>query len=176
MYQAPLCKNDRCSKLVPPSKNPGVARQFCEPRCRRRYYARKQYEQLSGSGAQGMVLHDGVAWFNRTISVSAKKARIRLDQHNADCPFSTSGGACPARWDTYNRKKLCLIRAVLDEDWGQLMAAEAGRGFERELTTVDGRWVSDTPTSDLVQEARGKFTMTEEEKAAFIEAGAATPS
>lgn len=174
MYQPPLCKNDQCGALVPPSRNPGIVRKFCSARCRRRYHSRLSYAREFGSGAQGGIqLHDGIAWFNRVIARNAMAGRKRLEEHNADCPFSKTGdGACPAEFDPYDKKRLCLIHAVLNEDWSQLMAAEDSLPFERKLTTVDGHWLTDMPDGGKVV---GRTVLTPAERDALIDAGAARP-
>lgn len=173
MYQPPLCAWQKCSSLVPPSKNPGVKRKFCSVKCRRRYNAAKEYARERGSSF-GIVLHDGIPWFNRIIATSTKQARKRLEEHNNDCVFSKTGdGMCPAMFDPYDRKRLCLIHAVLNEDWSQLMAAEESRPYKRVLTTTDGHWLSDRPEGGV--QAVGKISLSATERDALIKAGAAQP-
>lgn len=176
MFQPPLCKNDRCGALVPPSKNPGVQRKFCSNRCRLRYHARMQYAREMGYGGS-VILHDGIGWFNRIIARSAKTARKRLEEHNNDCPFSKNhDGLCPAMFDPYDRKKLCLIHAVLNEDWSQLMAAEEGQGFDRTITSRDGHWMHDVEGRSAGKEVIGHPVLSDEERDAMIAAGVASPS
>ena len=170
--QSPLCPN--CGGIVPPSRNSGVPRVYCTIRCRRAYNAKKEYARERGIG-KGIVLYEGVPWFNRVIAQSAGVARKRLEEHNEACPFSgeIDDGCCPAMFDPYDRKRLCLIHAVLNEDWSQLMAEEEQQPFEREITTSDGHWLSDYPEGGRVRAGTG---LTPEQRDALIAAGAARPS
>lgn len=38
-----LCKNPRCTRIVPPSRNKGRERLFCSMRCQRRYHSLQYY-------------------------------------------------------------------------------------------------------------------------------------
>jgi hypothetical protein len=182
MYQPPICArtggNDGgCIRLVPPSKNPGVTRKYCSTRCRKRHNEHIAYQREVGTGG-GVAVHDGIAWFQRIMARTANAARKRLTEHQDNCPFAKIGTTCPGRWDVYNRERKCLMRAVLDEDWAQLLAAEDSRGYVRELTTKDGHWKADVPKDyeadlSLAELGAKRRTMTEEQKQAIIRAGGA---
>ena len=42
-----ICKNDKCFQVVPPSSNPGRAREFCNEGCRKRYNQRLSYQRAT---------------------------------------------------------------------------------------------------------------------------------
>lgn len=175
MFQAPICKNDRCSMLVPPSKNPGRPRDFCSDKCRRRYNARLQYQREAGKEGGGLVFVNalGLAQVNRRISVTAKAAEQRYKSHLLACALH--GGPCPARVDPYGRKKLCIVAAVFADDWSQLKDAEEGKPVRRYATTQDGMWTSDvSPEHRKLLEERGAAStfMTPEAREAALAAGA----
>lgn len=146
MYQPPLCKNDRCSKLVPPSKNAGVPKLFCEPRCARRFHSRQQYSRDTGAAGSGMLFVNslGQAQVNRRISLTSKAADARLRTHLTFCGLT--GGPCPSRTDPYGRQRQCLVGAVLSDDWSQLKDTEEGKPVRRYATSQDGRWLVDLST------------------------------
>lgn len=180
MYQAPICKNDRCSNLVPPSKNPGKERLFCSNRCARRYHARLSYQREAGKEGGGLVFVNerGQAQVNRRISLTSKAAEQRYKSHLAACALH--GGPCPGRSDPYGRKKLCLVAATFADDWTQLKDAEEGKPVRRFSTTVDGKWLADlAPEEREAMEARSGATetyLTPEARKLALEAGAGTAS
>jgi hypothetical protein len=173
MYQPPICKNDRCSKLVPPGKNPGKPRLFCEPACARRYHARAYYQRGQGKAGAGLIFVNelGQAQVNRRIALTAKAADQRWKMHLALCEFS--GGRCTAISDPYGRKRLCLIAAVLGDDWTQLKDVEEGKPVKRHSTTQDGRWLADLSEAEKTGvEKKVEALLSPEVKAAAIAAGA----
>lgn len=175
MYQAPLCKNDRCSKLVPPSKNPGLKKLFCTPACARRYHARAYYQRGQGRGDGRLVFVNdkGQAQVNRRMSVAARAADMRLKSHLANCELH--GGRCAAISDPYGRKKLCIIAAVLGDDWTQLKDAEEGKPVKRHSTTQDGRWLDDLSPEERagVDAKAAPETLSEDQRKNALAAGAA---
>lgn len=175
MYQPPICKNDRCSNLVPPSKNPGVKRLFCSARCARRYHSRLTYSRERGTSGEGMtfVNEQGQAQVKRTMALTSKVAQLRWKNHLNAC--SLHGGYCPGRNDVYGRKKLCIIAAVLSDDETQLYEAEHGRPVKRNATTVDGRWLDDLSAAEragMDARAATPFYISDEERQKMFDAGA----
>ena len=142
--QLTMCKNDRCTNIVPESKNPGVKRVYCNTRCARRHHARLAYQREVGGDGVGMLVVDEnmLPRVNRIFPRSEKLAEARFKAHNSDCVLA-HGQDCAARFDVYDRKQLCLLHAVFNEDWGQWMAASQGKPFQRVMTTRDGYWQSD---------------------------------
>lgn len=138
-----LCKNEKCVRQVPKSLNSGVPRLYCSIRCRVAQNARQQYKRERGSDGSGMIqtATTGLNYVSRKMAGSAKAAETRFKSHLIDCLLSEdSMKRCPARFDSYDVKKLCLIHAVLREDWDELRRAEAGKHWERERTTATGFW------------------------------------
>lgn len=178
-----ICKNDRCGRVVPPSRNPGRPRLFCSTMCARRYHARMAYQRERGTRGDGMLyVNDyGHAQIHRQLPTGASLAKKRLVEHNQNCAVSKTGGLCPAYYDVYDKKRLCLIHAVFNEDWSQMMAAEDGLPFKRTVTTEDGRWMEDDEKErrllaagyGLPQE-NGAPPTIEEKLTEFVEAGGAT--
>lgn len=140
-----ICKNDRCHRVVPPSKNSGRMREFCEEVCRKRYNARLTYQrQTSGNDFRGLrgFTPEGYPKINRKIAKNAMFAERRVKEHGENC--KKTGEWCEAKLhDAYNRKKFCLVRAVFTDDWLELMYGEEGKVHEREMTTEDGMWIDD---------------------------------
>lgn len=140
-----ICKNDVCYKIVPPSRNSGRARLFCEEACRKRYNAKLTYQrQTSGKIFQGLraVTEEGYPKVNRKKCTNAANAEKRVKEHGENC--AGPGEYCPAKLhDAYNTKKMCLVRAVFTDDWLKLMYAEDGKEHAREMTTEDGMWIDD---------------------------------
>lgn len=140
-----ICKNDRCPKVVPPSKNSGRAREFCEETCRKKYNARLTYQrQTSGKTFIGLrsVTKEGYPQVNRKKSLTAASAQKRVKEHGENC--GKPGQYCQAKLhDAYNTKKLCLVRAVYTDDWLELMYGEEGKEHPREMTTEEGMWIDD---------------------------------
>lgn len=175
-YQAPICKNDRCSNLVGPSKNPGKDKVFCSARCSRRYHARLAYQREAGKEGGGLVFVNalGQAQVNRRISLTAKAAEQRYKSHLDACALH--GGPCPARSDPYGRQKRCIVAATFADDWSQLKDAEEGRPVKRFSTTVDGRWFDDLSSEEREAIAKRAGTadtyMTPEARKMALEAGA----
>ena len=140
-----ICKNDQCYKVIPPSKNEGRPREFCEERCRNRYNARVYYRrQTKGSDFVGLrsVTAEGYPKVNRKPSPNTKAAEKRVKEHGENC--TKDGEWCSAKLhDAYNTKKLCLVRAVFTDDWLHLMYADTEPNRERDMTTEDGMWKDD---------------------------------
>lgn len=176
-----MCKNPKCTNIVPESKNPGVKRIFCTARCARRYHSRLAYQRETGGTGEGMLRVDGnmKPQVFRKMPPSIHAAEARFKAHIDDCAIAARKGSdhsCPARFDVYDRKKLCLIHAVLNEDWAQMMMAEESLPFKRETTTLDGHWRSDVEEVERYATADSKHVDSDEENAAkqvaaFIEAG-----
>jgi len=174
MFQPPICKNDKCSKLVPPSKNPGKERLFCTTRCARQFHARRQYQKETAA-APVFVNDLGQAQVNRRMSRTSKAADQRYKAHLVHCFFHR--GPCPARSDPYGRKRLCLVAATFIDDWTQLMDAEEGKVGKRYATTVDGRWIADLTEAEMAaidRQTGGDGYMTEDVRQAALAAGAGT--
>lgn len=174
-----ICKNDKCAKVIPVGKNTGRPREFCEERCRNRYNSRLNYQrQTKGSNFIGLrsVTDQGYPKVNRKPSPNTKAAEKRVKEHGENC--IGSGEWCMAKLhDAYNRKKLCLVRAVFTDDWLQLMYADTEPDREREMTTEDGMWIDDY--KDILAKSKltdGDVVMMKEQKQkrnleAFADAG-----
>lgn len=135
-----VCKNEKCPQIVPPSRNTGVERIYCSYKCanavaQRRYRGRRNGTLLDGS----IRLVGEFPQLKRDIAATAATAETRFKTHLKRCHVS-EGGPCIARFDPYDRKRECLIHAVLREDWDQLRRAEAGRVWDRIDTTQQGMW------------------------------------
>ena len=160
-----ICKNDKCARVIPPSKNAGRPREFCEEKCRNRYNSRLNYQrQTKGSDFTGLksVTSDGYPKVNRKPSPNTKAAEKRVKEHGENC--IGPGEWCMAKLhDAYNTKKLCLVRAVFTDDWLQLMYADTEPDRPRDMTTEDGMWIDDYKTilakNDLTD---GDIVMIEE--------------
>src|SRR5207302_1117295 len=86
--------------------------------------------------------------------------------HDASCA-ARDYRWCLAHWfDVYDVHGVCLIHAVLREDWDQIRKAEKGLPYGREATTADGRWIDAPLPSPRFQYA----TVTAQQ---FIVAGGA---
>ncbi len=140
-----ICKNDTCPNVIPPSKNSGRPRLFCNEACRKRYNASLYYQrQTSGKTFQGLrsVTEEGYPKVNRKKCMTADSAQKRVKEHGENC--TKPGQYCQAKLhDAYNTKKMCLVRAVFTDDWLELMYAEDGKEHPREMTTKDGMWIDD---------------------------------
>jgi len=141
------------------------------------------YEREAGGVGDGMLIVDqnAMAQVSRKMPPNKKVAEARFKSHNRDCALSPIGRdrQCPAFFDAYDRKKLCLIHAVLNDDWWQLDAAEDGRPYERKTTTQDGHWISDMmrlgiPAPGEIPLPKGTPS-TAEQVAAFVAAGGGVP-
>ena len=167
-----VCKNDRCVNIVPTRKTPGRPKEFCSTRCRKRFNARQNYERETGAAGSGLIrIVNGYPQVFRKKAPSLKAAQTRFHKHLEDCSIS-DGPICKARlWDVYDRKKACLIHAVLGDDWGYWLNEVDHKTYQRKTTTEDGYWISDA--EKLV--AAGIRTTVEPEVdprvAAFLEAG-----
>ena len=152
-----LCANDRCTNLVPPSKNPGIERIFCDPICARRYHQRL-YSARNAYGVGSLERNRETGeqvQFNRRRPDTLAKAETRYHAHiqrpepdgEPVCPNATdeTRGRCPAHilGDYYSQKRLCLIYAVLVEDMKEQAAKSRGEFYYRQWTTPDGRWKED---------------------------------
>lgn len=175
--QLSMCKNDRCTNIVGPSLNPGVKKLYCHPACARRHHSRMAYQKEAGGTGAGMLLVDAGmrAQVNRRLPVSVKAAEARFKMHNDDCAIAKRRGGdanCPARFDPYDKKKQCLIHAVFNDDWAQMMAAEDGRPAVRGMTTLDGHWLSDVSNPELAAALPIKGVSEDDTRLdAFLEAG-----
>lgn len=140
-----LCKNETCVQPVPPSKNPGRPRVFCSYRCKNQYFVRQGYRREKGTTGDGLYATiNGRPTITRIKAPTAKAAEARYKKHLKDCSISTDQyNRCPGRLDPYCTKRLCLIMAVLREDWDELRRAEDGKLWERLLTTSSGQWKED---------------------------------
>jgi hypothetical protein len=147
-----ICQNDRCTNFVSPSKNPGVEKKYCGPRCRLRHNARMAYQRDVGSAGKGMIAlsSDGTRYINRVIAPTEKLAHKRFLDHNDHCAVA-DGGRCPATIDDPNdRKKRCLVHAVLQDDWRQRIREDQRMGKPyRKTTTYDGRWLSSAEIKEI---------------------------
>jgi hypothetical protein len=131
------------------------------------------YQRGQGKAGGGLVfINDlGQAQVNRRIALTAKAADQRWKMHLALCEFS--GGRCTAISDPYGRKRLCLIAAVLGDDWTQLKDAEEGKPVKRHSTTVDGRWLVDLSAAEREGiSAKVTMALSPEVREAAIAAGA----
>jgi len=144
-----LCMNDRCTKLVPESLNPGVERKFCCRPCAMRYHQRlygaRQRDLVMGRlevNATGKQLR-----FNRTRprDYKAALARYRAHLEAGNCPNATeeTRKRCPSHMleDPYSSRRWCLIYAVLVDDMKEQFARERGEIYYRQWTTGDGHWL-----------------------------------
>ncbi len=140
-----FCKNDRCHKLVPEGKNSGRPKEYCNERCRRKYNARLYYKRaVSGLPQPGLKSTTEFDYpiVTRRIPQTAKEAEKKVKEHGENC--GKTGEWCQAKLhDAYNKKKLCLVRAVFTDDWLVLMYEEEGKTHEREMTTKNGMWIDD---------------------------------
>ena len=163
-----VCKNDKCFEIVPPSKNAGREREFCNERCRKRYNQRLHYRRATeGIGFVGLrgVTGEGYPVVNRRKPLKAKDAEARVKQHGESC--MAPGQWCQAKLhDAYNTKKLCLVRAVFTDDWLELMYAAEGKVHEREMTTEGGMWIDDFKKMQEAREAQGVVGLSSEAKEA----------
>lgn len=170
-----ICKNDRCFEVVPPSKNLGRPREFHNELCRKRYNARLHYQrQTDGASFTGLrtVTDLGYPKVTRIMSKTATDAERRLKEHGENC--TGPGQYCQAKLrDAYNRKKLCLVRAVFTEDWLQVLYAEENKPYTREMTTEDGMWKDDYQEvlAKLGTSQDPRKQREDEELAAFVAAG-----
>jgi len=145
-----LCKRDKCSNIVPRSRNPGVPRLFCSDKCAGAYhtaaYRRRnrsktgQYlEKESRTGAQLQFYRIKP----RTFEIAEARYRGHLEQKKCPNAEFKTGFRCPAHVyeDYYSEKKLCLLYAVIVDDMKEKMAHDNGRDYIRKNTTHDGRWL-----------------------------------
>ena len=138
-----ICANEKCPNLVPESLNPGIERKYCSAQCANAVNMRRYRARNSGAQGDGMIRTVGLyPCVHRTISPSAHAAETRFKKHLEHCMVN-EGGPCSARFDVYDRKHECLVKAVLREDWDQLRRAEQGRRWTRIETTEQGMWASE---------------------------------
>ncbi|MDE1850047.1 MAG: CGNR zinc finger domain-containing protein [Candidatus Micrarchaeota archaeon] len=176
-----ICANPKCNNIVPASKNPGVPRKFCSGRCAHRYHSRAYYEREMGSEGKGMlkVNDDGISYVSRTPAPNAKAATKRRTAHDEHCAVH-GGGPCPAATiDFWNRKKVCLVRAVLMDDERELSRRENPilKPPYRLCTSRNGYWLSDDEQErvkqaimtgegiDMLQEVRDDYRLGEDPEA-----------
>jgi hypothetical protein len=108
--------------------------------CERAYH-RTAYVQREQGKNGTLAVVDGVPIVRRIMSATARDAESRYKGHLRDCAASGGAGCLARIIDPYDRRRICLIRAVLREDWDQLRRADRGMPFKREVTTADGRWI-----------------------------------
>lgn len=155
-----LCKNDKCNKIVPPSKNVGRPKLFCEHRCAMRYSSRtygKRERAKAGGKTYVEEGPDGKALQVQRVkpkSVAVAEARYKMHIQRPEnllqairdrpCPMGTeeSSWKCPAQafGDYYSKDRLCLVYAVFVDDWKEAMAMAEHRPYTRQWTTHDGYW------------------------------------
>ncbi len=165
MFQITLCKNVYCSQPVPDSLNKGVKRKYCSAQCSNRQAQRDYRARSGGSSGDGAIgVVNGHPFVRRTMAPTAKAAEKRFKDHLLNCAVG-GGGVCPGRIDPYDRRRLCLIRAVLREDWDQLRRAEQGTPWERVVTNENGFWL------DAPEAAMGTPLEGSDELGDFVEAG-----
>ncbi len=139
-----MCKNETCVQMVPPSLNSGVERLYCSWKCQNAQNQRNYRRRRSNENGDGVIRLAGtVPFLRRAIALNSKSAEKRFKKHLQSCVLNDHG-KCPARLDPYDKQRLCLVKAVLREDWDQLRRAEQGRVWVRELTTIDGMWIADS--------------------------------
>lgn len=149
-----ICASETCTATVPPSKKGGRARIYCSFECQRRQNARRYYRDHYAGDAGGIQREspDGRPFVYRVVVKKANAAEKAYKSHLLSCENSDDGsGKCPARWDTYDWKRECLIHAVLREDWDELRRWERDHTrWKRVQTTPDGYWIEPAPTMNSV--------------------------
>ena len=145
-----MCKNDRCTNMVAPSKNPGVLKLFCNPRCGQRYHARLWSKRNVNSTGWALERDSqGVPErFNRVKPLNSKVAEKRYHGHleiNV-CPNVIEGRSrCPGRSNPSSVLTMprCLIYATLVDDMKEQWAKERYEVYTRQWTSNDGEWLVD---------------------------------
>lgn len=166
--QIQMCKNVKCINVVPPSRNSGVPRLYCSIRCRRAQGARDSYNrEHANPGVGGLRVLNGHPYVERTISSTAAAAFTRLKKHIDTCVLNDNQ-RCRAYNDVYANKKLCIIHAVLAEDWHQLRRAEKGSHYDRIRTTDNGFWIEDSALADSVRRAQEAADATRRERVEYM--------
>lgn len=146
-----LCKNDTCVNLVPKSKNPGVERLFCCPRCNHRYHARK-WAQRNYTKTGWSLTTDGSRQvkFERVKPTTTEIAESRYNSHLEDgmCPNATNefNNRCPGRINPYSKPEetRCLIYGTMVDDMKETWARARLEFYIRQYTTNDGRWIDES--------------------------------
>ena len=162
--QLHVCKNPKCPKLVPATRNPGKPRIYCSPACNRIMQQRK-YDAKRGANS-GKLLYDPL---NRLYAVvlrlppTADRAKRTLDKHlegtEERCPEASESAnfTCPAtynprsydegKWQSWNEKGVwpgvCLLAAILKDNYRHMYYREGGQSTDREFTAGRGeqyRW------------------------------------
>ncbi len=170
-----LCKNDRCNKIVPPSKNVGRPKLFCERRCAMRYssrvYSKRERAKAGGKtyveeGPDGKALQvQRVKPKNVAVAEARYKMHIQRPENMLEairdrpCPMGTeeSGWKCPAQafQDFYSKERLCLVYAVFVDDWKEATALTEHRPYTRQWTTHDGYWYDKDAFAPHIDEKAG---------------------
>ena len=148
VYEIALCKNEKCSQLVPPNKNRGRKREYCSLRCKSAKGARDRYARENGSTNDSAVGDFyGLAFVRRTKAITEEMAEGRFRKHLVECPLS-AGGPCKSRNEPYDQNKLCLIHAVLQEDWAELRRKSKNIPYKRKMTTDNGFWADEVAENE----------------------------
>jgi hypothetical protein len=168
-FQITLCKFEECSQPVPDSLNKGVRRLYCSPSHQNLQNQRNYRRRLGGAMGDGLYgTVNGHPYVRRIMAPTAKVAERRFKAHLTGC-VQAGGSPCAGRTDPYDRRHLCLIKAVLREDWDQLRRAEQGTVWARIETTETGFWAT------APEAAFGTPIEASEDLAEFTEAGGGTP-
>lgn len=150
-----MCGNEKCIQLVPESINSGVTRKYCSYRCGQAAASRRYRARNNGQTGEGLIhVVDGRPWLKRTMAPTSAAAEARFRKHLKGCA-AYNGDPCPARLDPYDRKRECLIHAVLREDWDQLRRAENGVIWKRVMTSEQGQWIEKPIGVTLLDEETG---------------------
>lgn len=140
-----MCKNSKCSAIVPPSKKGGKPRKFCSARCNHNFHALAWANRNSVAGITLAPIVTTVLGpqFRRTKCRKFEDADRRLKEHHRECILN-GGSYCLATSDTYGQDRICLIKSVLYEDRIELYRIKYGHEYrDRVVTTEQGRWNPD---------------------------------
>ncbi len=158
-FEIRLCGNNGgehgtpCNNPVPPSLNPGRKRLYCSAQCKDAVAQRRYRGRNRGTDGEGMVQElYGQPYCVRTVTPTHQAAENRFKRHLKSCMLS-DGGPCKSRVDPYDRRRLCIVHAVLREDWDQARRAAQGRTWKREVTNERGFWI-DAPILIAEEQAR----------------------
>lgn len=141
-----ICKNERCVNIVPPSANPGRPKLYCRRKCKDAQGARNAYWKEKGVGTGLQKTYLDLPYVDRYKATTVTAARDKFVKHLTDCPNTTSQffKTCPSENDTYDTKRLCLIHAVLREDYYELRDKHENPPFVRKVTSDNGFWIEDS--------------------------------
>jgi hypothetical protein len=149
-----LCKNDRCSNLIPPSQpgKRGPKRKFCSDSCKFRYHDRLRYLRRRKGAVQVEVGKDNRVRIIREMPRTLREARRRQEKHKEECPL---GNPCPGSSDPSS----CPIYMVLYDDTAFLQAMETYTPSLydevikiRRYSTLDGRLYAYLTSEELAAE------------------------